>query len=273
VLAAQAAPDGTVNLTVVARSRQGVRTWSFARRLTSTAHGRTLDRATTDGTAKIAAPPVTTLRLAGHDATPTPVPCGWIYLKRLGTHWVSVGVTYSKVTGVTQHFVYRVDQSSSLGVADSPSGRAGSFSQAGTDSMSSSTTESYRPRHGVQGRRYRSKFVEREYGYSCSHGIITYQTRTTGYAGGAISDSWPAPAAHHCVPQEAGSHFVKDTTAAYTWSAGFSIPALGTSLSAQTGYDHSAEITYYFRVKRSLCGTNADPGGPAKLIVAGNPQR
>ena len=111
-----------------------------------------------------------------------------------------------------------------------------------------------------------------EFGYLCGSGYIKYQTKPTDYAGGAKSVRSGAPKASYCIYQQAGSTAHKKITAAFTFSLGFEIPAIGASLSAQTGYDSEGEVTYHFIHQGNLCGTNAYPGQIPKRLVAEHTQ-
>src|SRR6202041_489706 len=115
----------------------------------------------------------------------------------------------------------------------------------GTASESSSTSESY-PTRGPDYVYYETEFVYASYEDECSQGN-TWLARPTGYAGGAQSQFVSAPpSSPYCVSQEAGSTFTKDTTRSVTWTNGLSIPAIGLSLSSQTGYASGASVSFHF---------------------------
>jgi len=186
-LQSMAAPDGIVNLEVVSVSSAGVGTWSFLRRLVRTQAGTLLESASGSNESKPAAAATANLKMMVASAkTPRSpgVPCGWYFIKTLGQHWTTVGGTFVRVSSATQQFSYGYGQSSSLGDSTSPSGNYGTFGQTGTSSSATDTGANFPRFGGNSGWSYQTKFIQGEYGYSCSFGTITWQTRTTGPAGG-----------------------------------------------------------------------------------------
>jgi hypothetical protein len=179
--------------------------------------------------------------------------------------------SYSTVGHVIQEFTYGDNQSSSLEVGLSASGAKGSF--YGDKSVSVSTTDS-------QGfpNKYGRYFVHWKTGFSyekiknenvCpkddSYNIMAYD-----WDGGAHF-GYPkgAPAATFCVNEPAGAGYHKHKTKASTVQAGFSIPAVGFTGSAQTGYTYTAEISFYINVHSQLCGVkNTPPNDPGVLVVS-----
>ena len=179
-----------------------------------------------------------------------------------------VAGTYSTTGHTREFFSSSQGQSSNLGVGQSSSGDRGTFTGAGTASFSASSGEDFRPHGGHASVLYGTQFVHSEFGFSCSHGFSEYQTKPTDYAGGARSVKSKAPSARFCVFQQRGSTFRKNTTSAFTFSAGYTIPVINVTLSAQTGYDSQGELTYSFSRAGQLCGTNALPGQTPKRLVA-----
>jgi hypothetical protein len=233
--------------------------------------GIVLGSASSDNVLRPARAETANLRLSGLRAqAKTPRACGWAFLKSFGPEWTVVGGTYAIVSGVTQHFTYSNGQSSSLGVGQSSSGRSGSFSESGTDSQSSTTTEDYPTFGGNVNIEYKTQFVYGEYGYSCGSGYITYEARPTSFAGGAEYSKTSSRSAEWCVWQDAGTTFTKNNTAALTFSFGLNISVIGLSLTSQTGFDSGATVVYHFSVRHLLCGRNDFPGGNPGLIEAGD---
>lgn len=261
-----AAADGIVNLELIASTPTGFAAFSFPRRLIETAQGTALIGAS--GNAVQAVPQTTSLRLAHAAASSVPsIQCGQLVkVGTFGQRRTVVGAMYSHVPGVTMNFRYGSSQSSSLGVAISGSGNFGTWSASGTHSVSSSNSEIFPTFHNATSHRYRTVFVYDEFRIECG-GL---QTQATSWAAGATTLGATPPAATHCVTQQAGSTFVKDSTSAYTFAGGVAISgAIGVNLSAHTGYSVTAELRFSFSQTRSLCGTNAAPGGIAKRLVAG----
>jgi hypothetical protein len=254
------ADHGIVNLEVMTVTRAGFGAFSFPRRLVSTPHGAAL--AAVAGSAR-ADPQTANLRLI-HAAIRQPDTCGDMHLlSSYGPQKTTVGDTYSIVKGVTMNFDYGNGQNSSLGVGIAGSG---GFSASGTYSISSTSEEDFPTQTGHVSTRYRTEFVYGLFAVECAPD----QTQPTSFAGGATTKSATAPAAGFCVSFQAGSTFIKDTTSAYNFTGGVDISGdIGINLSAQTGYDSSAELRYKFSITRLLCGTDADPGGAAQRIVAG----
>jgi hypothetical protein len=269
-LRSAAAADGTVNLEVMSAAGAGAGAFSFSRRLAPTADGTVLDTPASTGVTQVAAAEAVNLRVTAAAVTDAPavVPCGWVYLKNYGPRWAVVGATFARTGGVTQSFSYGRGQSSSLGVGLSQSGKYGTFSESGTASASSSTQEDYPTFGGNTSVRYETKFIYGEYGYSCSHGYLRYETRPTGYAGGATYVKTTAPSAGYCVYQARGTTFTRSSSSAYTFTAGLNVSAVGVNLSSETGYDSSATVRYHFSASHHLCGTGGYPGGTPRRLVA-----
>jgi len=259
-----------VNLELDARSPSSSGIYSFSRRVAHTSHGAVLDDASTDGAPHAVPAENVTIRMTATHRKPVPriVPCGWVKLKTYKPSWTVVAGTYSTTGHTRESFSYSQGQSSNLGVGQSSSGKKGTFTTAGTASSSASSGEDFLPHGGHSSVRYQTKFIHSEFGLTCGSGIITYQTKPTDFAGGAKSVKTVAPRATFCVFQQHGSTFRKNTTSAFTFSAGFEIPVIGLSLSAQTGYDSAGEVSYHFFRAGNLCGSNGYPGQIPKRIVA-----
>jgi hypothetical protein len=276
-----AAPDGTVNLDVVALAQGRVASYSFSRTLAQVARGAVSLPATSAladakvrpadvaGFARTVADEAATAASSSGAAKPAAVPCGWVDIKTYAPAWTVVGATFDTTDDVTQHFTYNYGEESLLGSGFSSSGTAGSFTESGSSTVSSTATEDFPSSTGAIDTRYESEFRSTEYGYSCSSGFISYETRATSFAGGAQSVSTGYPTANYCVYQEKGSTFTENTSAAYTFGAGFYLPAILLNLTAQTGYNSGASISYHFGIAHYLCGTADYPGGTPRELVAG----
>jgi hypothetical protein len=276
-----AAPDGTVNLELVALAPGRFASYSFSRTLGQVARGAiSLPAASALVAAKVRPAAVAsfarttageapTAASSSGAAKPAAVVCGWVAIKNYAPVWTVVGATFDTTDDVTQHFTYNYGEQSSLGVGLSGSGTGGSFSQSGTVTVSSTATEDFPPSTGAIDTRYETQFVNTEYGYTCGAGYMTWETRATSFAGGAQGVSTGYPTANYCVYQEKGSTFTEDTSAAYTFGAGFYLSAIALNLTAQTGYNSGASISYYFGIAHYLCGTADYPGGTPRELVAG----
>jgi hypothetical protein len=196
---------------------------------------------------------------------------GWNYIKNLGKHEATVGETYVLTSHATQQFTYMQGQSSSIEIGSSNSGAAGSFHAVGTQSWSSSLTETW-PAYGAN----RSVWYQTEFNfgeYTCRIlGYTFYMDIVNGWAGGATikkPTSIPSTPSKYCVHQAPGTSAKSNNSHAVTWSAGLGIgTGLRFSASVQTGYDTSAQVRYHFTALRHLCGWKSDPGGtPLQLVV------
>jgi hypothetical protein len=179
--------------------------------------------------------------------------------------------SYSTIAHVTQEFTYGKGQSSSLEVGWSATGKKGTFKFDYDKSQSTDSEQDFPTRHGRSFNHWLTFFSYGKYlnGYTCpaadTWNLMSYQWD----AGDAFMHPKGAPNTPFCVQQLAGSKFHKDTTQASTVKVGWTIPALGFSGSAQTGYSAKAKITFIFGRLSSLCGeTNTPPNTPGVLVAA-----
>jgi hypothetical protein len=258
-----AAANGSVNLEAVTLSVGEFATWSFTGTPAQLAGG-TLDIPALAGSAApVQASDVTAF------AQPDAVVCGWVYRISYAPAWTVVGGTYDTTNNVTQSFNYTSGQTTTLGVGTSASGDPGTFSLSGAATVSATYGEAFPPSTGPRNTLYETAFTTAEYGYTCGDGYVSEQVRPGAYAGGARIAGTSAPSAPYCLYQIKGSTFTKDATASVTYSGAATISAIAFSLTAQTGWDDSASITYTFGGGHYLCGTNGYPGGDPREIVAG----
>lgn len=220
---------------------------------------------------------------SGSESTPTPAPdphgamqkaCWSVYAADLGNRVALVGQHASTTPYVTSNFRYTSGSSSTVGVGFSMSGSAGTWSQSGTHTVSSSGTVGFAPKTGAGYWGRRTYFALGKYQVMCGDGMGSaftyYEARVRTWAGGATTANWgTAPSATHCVPQEATSFFDRERSAAITWTNGFDTSGpIGVDLSIQTGYSSSATATFNFSRTSRLCGTNDVPGADPKILVA-----
>jgi hypothetical protein len=255
---------GVVNLEVMARHDGYVAVHSFSRVLTASG-GLAADN---DAQKASTAPQQANLSLVGGPSgRPGGTPCGTTQkIKYLGKRWTVVGLTSSHVPGVVMNFTYTADSNSSLGVGFSSTGNNGSRSESGTATVSTSGSESWPAEVGAKSTLYKTLFKYWKFLVVC-YGL---QVNPTEWAAGTARGHEGEPPASYCVPQIPGTTFTKTKTAAWEFSAGVSTsPVIGINLSAQTGYDHQASLSYHFPQRRWLCGRNDDPGGHPGYVVAG----
>jgi hypothetical protein len=217
------------------------------------------------------------------ESSPTPAPethgvmqkaCFSSYVSDLGNRIALVGQHGSTTPYVTSNFRYSSGSSSTVGVGYSVSGNAGSWSQSGTHTVSSSGTVGFAPKTGAGYWGRRTYFALGKYHITCSDpwGSVYsyYEARVRTWAGGATTANWgTAPLATRCVPQEANSFFDRERSSAVTWSNGFDTSgSIGIDLSIRTGYSSTATATFKFSKNSRLCGTNDLPGADPKILVA-----
>jgi hypothetical protein len=259
-LAAAADLQGYVNLEAVA----GGKPWFFVRHVSSAGNLT----ATSEEPATTA-----DINLRGPAPAASPMACGVTYLGQLKPSWAQVGqeyITAAAGNGVSSAFQYFSGQSSSLGIGISATGNAGTFSGDGTDSESSTSGEKFAKVTGASHIWNLTKFRVAKYQEVCTEPgeeQVYHIVRSNGYAAGS-KDSHPSaiPSAQECVFQQKGSVLSSENAKAVTWSVGFTTPVFNAS--AQTGYDHSAEIFYFFKAKGYACGTDHQAPGFAKQVVA-----
>jgi hypothetical protein len=261
------ADHGIVNLEAMAFDQGRGGAYSFPRQIVATAHGSAL-AAENQATVPRLAAQRATLRL-GPAVSGSDIPCGQtVLLKSYGKRNTIVGVEYSSVSPTVKLvFTYGKDQSSILGVGQSATGTFGSFSQHGTNSVSSAGSENYKVR--TKSHLYLTEFTYKLFAVSC----LRDQTEATQWDAGATSDNVGNPTgipSANCVSQESGSKFTKKTTTAWTFSGGADLSAvIGIDLSTQTGYATTASVGFGFHANHALCGTNGTPGSstPRRLMA------
>ena len=273
-----AADNGVVNLEVQAMNGGAFGSFSFSRRLQQPTNGFALGKAN-PGT--MAGPQAATIHLMGSQNAATPqqgAPCGWTQIKTFKPSWTKLESTFSTMSHTTENFTYTQGSSSNLGVGVSSTGKKGSFTGEGSAAFSSTATQHFAPRGGKTGVDYETEFIRAESGFHCATAgpatkkkkkkYISYRVQTVSYAGGTKGVKAKAPKATWCVHYEKNSGYEKSTTSAFEFSTGYTIPVLGLSLSAQTGYDTDAKTNYHFGQAGYLCGTAAYPAQSSKRLVA-----
>jgi hypothetical protein len=269
-LQAAAAPGGTVNLEAVTLAAGEFASWSFTASAAQVAGGALAMPALDATAAPVQASDVAAFAQSAQAGdSPGAVECGWVYRTSYAPAWTVVGGTYDTTNNVTQSFSYTSGQTTTLGVGTSASGDPGTFSLSGAATVSATYGEAFPPSTGPRNTLYETAFSTAEYGYTCGDGYLSEQVRPGAYAGGARIAGTSAPSAPYCLYQIKGSTFTKDATASVTYSGAATVSAIAFSLTAQTGWDNSASITYTFGGGHYLCGTDGYPGGDPREIVAG----
>jgi len=179
--------------------------------------------------------------------------------------WAKVGYTSIRIAGNEhQQFTYDRGQSSSLGIAYSQDG----WSEDGHKSMSSNSKVPFVRKGARSSWDYKTQF---KYGLYDT-GPCGLLTQVYSYFGGSESLKVASFKATHCAVYQAHTSPAFSSSKAGTFGLGIPVPALGITMSAQTGWDSDGFITYFMGSHRhDLCGVNDGPGGNPGNIVMGLP--
>lgn len=102
----------------------------------------------------------------------SPAHCsGWVFIHQVNKAWGIVGQAYilHNATHVRQKFTYSKSQSTTLGIGDSPTAKLGSFSISGSESESTTGSESF-PSFGPGNALYRTRWRMAKYKDYCTPG-------------------------------------------------------------------------------------------------------
>jgi hypothetical protein len=199
-------------------------------------------------------------------------PCDVRVVKKLGKHETAVGATWVDQHDITSQFTFQQSSSSSLEIGESASGKAGSFTADGTNSQSVTNNDWIYPKtHKWNRFEWYSEFSYDKEEQSCSSGrsgIHRFFVESISWDGGtAVASPAHYPTATYCVPVLKGSGTGKSTGTAHTFSVGFSIPVVGFTGSAQTGWSQTAYIAYHWGKAGQACGTNSYPPHAAGIVA------
>ena len=273
--AAAGAAGGAVNLEVVSvGGGGGLASFSFSRVVR--ASGGRLRVSPDRHPGRDAAPAWAPLRVRA--AAPWPAAasaCTVQVTRRYGPQWTTVGQAFANVRGAQVQFSYGRGQLTELGVASSAYGRRGTYIPAGTLTVAATAAQRFPARAGPVRALYQTRFRFARLEQACSPpagGLAPahrFLVAATGFAGGARIAATPKPPrALFCVPFSAGSAYTLFGTTAVSWTAGVKIRPARVSLTAQTGYSHSASVTFRFSRALRLCGTAGLPGShPGELVA------
>lgn len=195
--------------------------------------------------------------------------------RRYGPQWTTVGQAFANVRGTQVTFSYGGGQLTELGVASSTYGRPGTYIPAGTLTVAATAAQRFPARAGPVRALYQTRFRFARLEQTCTPPVTglapvhRFLVAATGFAGGARITATPKPPrALFCVPFSAGSAYTLFGTTAVSWAAGVTIRPARVSLSAQTGYSHTASVTFRFSRALRLCGTAGLPGSHPGEMVA-----
>lgn len=196
-----------------------------------------------------------------------PASCGGATLvARYDDRPTIIGSSFSTTSKVTTDFEYQRGAESSLGYATSFTGKSGTFKNAGTRAVSSSSGTDYDTKKGAHKTIYKKYQDYGKFRYCfMSPGtlpVIQYQVAPIGVPNGSYTaTATSTPTASYCVPYANASVYIERTKAQY-WSSGVTLEGLiGMNLSAQTGWSSQTKL-YIKRTSGTsfrLCGTNNEP--------------
>jgi len=275
LLQAAGAAGGTVNLEVVSvGGGGGLASFTFSR-VVRAAGGR-LRVAPVRHPSREAAPAWAQLRVrtAARWAAAASA-CSVQVIGRYGPQWTTVGQGFANVRGAEVQFSYGSGQLTELGVASSTYGRPGTYIPAGTLTVAATAAQQFPARAGPVRALYQTRFRFAKLEQTCTPPVAglapvhRFLVAATGFAGGARIAATPKPPrALFCVPFSAGSAYTLFGTTAVSWVTGVTIQPARVSLSAQTGYSHTASVTFRFTRALRLCGTTGLPGShPGELVA------
>lgn len=192
-----------------------------------------------------------------------------------GPRPVFVGQFISLKSDAVSRFEYTATASSTLGVAVSASGAAGSFSAGTTKEVSSAATTGWDlAGKGIERYRVDYRYVKNRYTiYGEGDQVWTsYEVEPVNYEGGAdryLESDVPWPKI--CNKYGAGTDFTIDKTEAYTYDYGVSTAGMiDVALSAKSGFSESVKHHVEFPTAGYMCGLkgNAASTNPAPQVIS-----
>lgn len=279
--------SGQVNMNVVIRARSGVYETLVQRDVTTTPASLSgasaakasatlkparknirLDKITRLSTGERAAGVARSPRAGAHGATELTVKV----LKDFGGRRTTVGTWYSDMKNVRHRFTYAQAAKSSLGVAVSTTGKAGTFSAGRTKTMSSTATVGFGGQVGRGGWRFNTLFHYQKRHYRFCGGFIctnSYRIEPVSWWGGATRSKAPAYSANRCIPMIKGANWTIKNTAAWTFSNGVEAGGMTVvNLTSKTGFSNAVKHTVRYGSKGRLCGKSAYPGQTPRALRA-----
>jgi len=211
--------------------------------------------------------PAAKVAVSGGRGAARPAAAGTIVkvVKDYGGRDTVVGTWYSDVKDVKHHFRYQSSAKSSLGVAVSASGRAGTFKAGRTKTQSATASVGFGTQKGKGRWQFKTQFhyQKRLYRYcpmeyTC---VKEYRIEPVAWWGGATRSKAPAYSANHCTPMQRGTDWDTSNTKAWTFKAGVNTAGMtGVNLSSTSGYSKAVKHTLKFGRAARLCGTTDHPG-------------
>jgi len=269
--------SGVVNFHVIVQTAQGTGETSFSRHYGSSSE----PALSMDTPAAAISPVVMSHQAVAGSVAPGPLDdpssCSSTYIARYSFN-TNIGSTYVNTTGVSATVTYVNGTSSSLGVGSSASGAYGTFSAAGTSSVSHSTETDYPTMTNRQSYRYTTYMRYDKHKDVCRDSrtgaiiLTSYDVSGTSQDGGAEYAGIGLAKFSHCRTYLKGTGQVKNSGTSYDFTAGVAAgSAIGMSLSSQTGWNHSATETLKGNHQFHICGQFDFPaaGGSGGIEATG----
>jgi hypothetical protein len=225
------------------------------------------------------APDATIVINGGDPADGVPAPagkttCATTLNSIIGTYWDTIAELYTRGK-TTVDFKYLSGADSTLGVGYSVSGKYGSYTGSGTNTVSTTAEVNFETSPINTKRVHQSRFELGKYVTTCWYeqgfSETWYNAKTKRWIGGhQYCTAASYPTATHCNPYAAGDEPVITGHSAITWSNGFKVNVgIGIDLSTKTGFATEAKQKWHFNSAASLCGTNDYAETGARTVVGG----
>jgi hypothetical protein len=170
--------------------------------------------------------------------------------------------------GLNVAFTYASGQTSSITIGFSYTNAFGSFSSDGNTTVQTTGKETYPYETGINNTYWQTKWEWGNYVQNCMDGHYNYMSKPYYWAPNDQIKHLTFDGNYQlCWNQLAGSEPDMGNTTATRINNAFSNTQTGFSGSSQTGYDTSADLTFYFGEHGYLCGNNppADFGYPVAI--------
>lgn len=198
-----------------------------------------------------------------------PGTCGpWMFSRFVQNAWAIVGQSYvlPNATHVTQTFVYRKGQASTLGVGISNTGASGSYRPDGTVTATATSSINF-PAFGPGNVWYLTRFRIARFMRTCM-GSQEFMVAPKGWAGGfQTRHPRTAPRTKACTRVPRGSRYTTGNESAVTWRTGLMVTAVRFNGQSHTGYDANARVVFKFGASHLVCGTTGPPARAQQLVV------
>jgi hypothetical protein len=178
-------------------------------------------------------------------------------------------------SAIYSDFEYSAGAKSTIGVAISPTGEVGSFTQSGTKSRASTATMGFARDYNDGGWYHQTYFDAARYLNTCPVMQAWYSVEPYQWDGGEpphpVTGASPPSGVSACVNFNAGDYWDRTDTRAITWTNGFGLGSIiGLDVSVRTGYNTDADLSIHYNTRGRLCGREK-PGVTPYVLVAHKP--